>query len=105
MICPKFTPAMGKYITPLIKKGVCKMKMTVTGIGQRRQGKSAKGFDYDFTTLYGLTLSKNVHGQKTEEVNVSHINTSVPEININDIIDIEYNKNGYIENISVIKNK
>jgi uncharacterized protein YuzE len=81
------------------------MKYTVVGIGQRLSGTSkSNGKPYDFTSLYCLCTSPDVTGEKAEDVSFSHLsNLTFPNIGIGDIINVDYDKRGYMVGIDVLE--
>lgn len=81
------------------------MKSEVVGIGMRRSGTAKKtGKPYDGTSIYVLTAVNDVEGQKAEEVYFNHLSSvNFPEVHIGDIIDVEYNRQGFLDGVSVVK--
>lgn len=84
------------------------MKMTVIGKSERNAGEKSKrtGKPYDGTTLHcALSKSKEViEGQAVKTIYWSHLPKDAPKIiNIGDVINVDYNQDGYIDEIEVIK--
>ena len=85
------------------------MKLTVYGIGKRNKGEKSKksGKPYDGTTLHCVTLNttKDVEaGQAVKEVYMNHLSPiAFPVINIGDVINVEYDENGWLDGIEVLK--
>lgn len=81
------------------------MKATVAGIEVRRSGISKNtGKEYDGQTIYVLTPDKEVQGSKTEEIYFNYKSRNTyPEVNIGDEINVEYDKKGYIREITKVK--
>jgi len=80
------------------------MLLEITGIGQRRSGVSKAGKDYDGKSVYGLTAARDVEGKKAEEIYFNfQSGFAYPDVKIGDTIDVRYDKNGYITDITIAK--
>ncbi|MDR0325034.1 MAG: hypothetical protein LBI19_02925 [Oscillospiraceae bacterium] len=81
------------------------MKAQVIGLGQRRSGTAKKtGKPYDGTSVYIMSAASDVQGHKAGEIYLNHLSSvPYPEINVGDIIDIDRNEAGFIEEITVVK--
>ena len=81
------------------------MKVEILGIGQRRSGTSkSSGKLYDFTPFYGAYSAGDVDGKKVEEITFSHLSGIVfPSIQVGDIINVSYDRKGYLEELSIIE--
>lgn len=79
------------------------MKMKILGIGKRRAGVSKSGKDYDFAYLYCTHEAEDVEGEKTEEVHLNFRSpVNYPAFQVGDIINVSYDKNGFLEEIAVV---
>jgi hypothetical protein len=84
------------------------MKVKVIGIGQRHAGTGkTSGKPYDISNFYCTYSTTEVLGEKTEEITYNHLSgITLPDIQIGDIINVSYDKKGYLEEIIIIeKNK
>jgi hypothetical protein len=81
------------------------MKANVVGIGEKRSGIGKKsGKPYDGMSIYVLTNEPDVQGQKAEEVYFNFLSrVTFPTINVGDVIDIGYGKDGFIKSVDVLK--
>lgn len=80
------------------------MKAQVVGVGQRRSGTGKNsGKPYDGTTIYILSAANDVQGHKAEEVYINHLSSvTFPEVGIGDTIDVQYNRQGFLDEITVV---
>jgi hypothetical protein len=80
------------------------MKMTIIGLGQRRHGVSKQGKDYDGMSVYGTTTDRDVDGLKAEELYFNYKSrVDYPDVKLGDVIDVRYDKNGWITDITMEK--
>ena len=78
-------------------------KKEIVGIGERRSGVSKTGKQYDFTPLYCIYEDAKVKGRVAEEIMFSHGGeVSLPNIQVGDVINVFYDKRGFIQHIEVV---
>jgi len=81
------------------------MRMQIVGISQRRAGTAKNsGKPYDGTTIFCIRKANEVVGQKTEEIFMNHLSLiSFPEVSVGDIINVGFDRNGFMEEFDVIE--